>query len=277
MGIDVTIRAKGLFGKPPELKDILHPGIGYGILDDAFRLQEGKTGEYTLIYDMFHIGRGYEVKFNKKSVYLRLSLPAGVLEIQNFYRLVERICGLMGTKRFVRDEETVGLEDIETCIACDMEGSLRALKTIEENIAGDKYRSMYLFGVMHPIAVGVRELKRIDGSLDRLDEFFHEMQNMDAYYAKANAYRRQDGSIFGVYALSAGVKTILPFKPGFFMNDEIQVDDWNIGLVLSEETHEQMSYDQFLEKADVSAVYDTEHFMITLSEEEMREMVTDVI
>lgn len=52
------------------------------------------------------------------------------------------------------------------------------------------------------------------------------------------------------------------------MNDEIQVDDWNIGLVLSEEAHEQMSYDQFLEKADVSAVYDTEHFMITLSEEE---------
>ncbi|MCI9074934.1 MAG: DUF4299 domain-containing protein [Dorea sp.] len=122
MGVDVTIRAKGLFGKPPELKDILHPGIGYGTLDDAFRL----------------------------------SLPAGVLEIQNFYRLVERICGLMGTKRFVRDEETVGL-----------------------------------------------------------DEFFHEMQNMDAYYTKANAYLRQDGSIFGVYALSAGVKTILPFKPGF--------------------------------------------------------------
>lgn len=277
MGVDVTIHAKGLFGKAPVLQDILRAGMGYGILDDAFRLQEGETGEYTLIYDMFHIGRGYEVKFGRRSVYLRLSLPAGVLEIQNFYWLVERICNLMGTRRFVRDEETVGLEDIETCIACDMNGSLRALRTIEEKIAEDTYSSMYLFGVMHPIAVGVRELKRIDGSLDRLDDFFHEMQNMDVYYAKANVYRRQDGSIFGVYALSAGVKTILPFKPSLFMNDEIQVDDWNIGLLLPEEEHGLISYDKFLKKADVSEVYDTEHFIITLSEEAMREMVIEIL
>lgn len=270
MGVDVTIHAKGLFGKAPALKDLLHAGMGYGVMDEYYRLQEGQTGEYTVVYDMFHIGRGYEVKIDKKSVCLRLPLPAGKREIENFYRLTERICEMMKVRQFLRDDAPARLEDIPAYIACDADASLKALESIEKKVGEDPCSAMYLFGAMHPIAVGTRELEMIGGSLEGMDEFFHNMQNMDVYYAGAKVYRRKDGSVFGVYVLTAGVRTILPFRPGLFMNDEVQIDEWYVGLVPGEEEGHMVEYDKFLEKADTGAVYDTEHFLITLQEEEMR-------
>lgn len=272
MSVDVLIKEKGLFKKTRQLSEIIFENMGYGVMDEAFRLSEGETGKYTVVYHKGMICRGFEVSLDKGSVELRMSLPTGDTEIRFFYDYIKRICKLLNIKTFERDGETAGFDKIESYIAGDISASEGALKQIDENISKGEYRSMYLFGAYHPIAMGKRELEIVQHDAQKLGRFFHEMQSVDAYYAKANVYRRNDESLFGVYVLSAGVPTILPFKAEVFMNNELKVDDWNILMVDGDERKGAVSFEDFVANVDTDHIYDTEHFLITLDESQMNEL-----
>ena len=276
MAVDVEIRQKSLLGKLPGVKEILLDGMGYGVMDGDFRLVEGETGDCTVVYDLLQIGRGFEVSFEKKTVCLRLPLPNSEADIRMFYRLTEHVCGLMGVDTFYRDGERIPCrqpELLEELIGCDMEASVGALKQMEENIDAGTYNNMYLFAAKNPISMGKRELAEIGGDLTRLGDFLNRLQQMDVYYAAPKAYQKKDGTIFGIYALTAGVPTVLPRKASLFMNDEIKVDEWYVYLVMAEDQVGTVDFDDFWKTAKVQEYYDAEHEVVQLTAEEMKDIL----
>lgn len=272
MAVDVTIKSKGLFKKTLSIQDILLDGMKYGITDEAFRLEEGKIGKYTVIYDSSCINRGYEISFKRGITELRMPLPTSEQDIKKFYELIEKICKLMNTNVFIHDDEKVSINEIDSLMDGCMRTSEAVLKSMREETTAEK-EGTYLFGAMNPICFGKRELDFIQDDPKKLGEFMHELQSKDVYYAKCNAYKRVDGSIFGVYILTEDVVTVLPCKASLFMNNNIEVNDYNISFVIDGNLSGSIPYDVFLKNVDQSNIYDSEHFIISLSRDKMIELL----
>ncbi len=60
MSAEVKITQRGLFKRLPKFKELLMPDMKYGVMDEGYRLEEGETGEYTVVFfpDVMH--RGFE-------------------------------------------------------------------------------------------------------------------------------------------------------------------------------------------------------------------------
>ena len=130
MAVNVIVKQKGIFGKNITIEDIVGDDLSYGIMDDNYRLKQGEQGEYMVVYDSRHLGRGMEVSFEKKDVNLRLPLPNSEEDIRLFYQTVERVCRGQGVHSFYRDGEKIGLGDFENLIQLDMDASKGALESM---------------------------------------------------------------------------------------------------------------------------------------------------
>lgn len=84
MAVVVTIKSEGLFKTKIEFKDILFPQMRYGIMDEAYRLEEGNVGENIVVFNEKHICRGCEVSFKQKEISLRMPLPTSKEDIYFF-------------------------------------------------------------------------------------------------------------------------------------------------------------------------------------------------
>lgn len=275
MAVDVTIKSSGLFKKQLTFQDILDCDIRYGVMDEAFRLDEGKIGENTVIFSAKHICRGYEVTLKKGEINLRMPLPTSAFDINFFYDLIKMICGKMNVKTFIRDDEKVTFDDIENCKKMDIQASSGALIRMEEDIDNGKYDNMYIFGAINPISIGKRELDKISRDVEKFGEVMNQLQTMDVYYAKASIYQRKDETYFGVYVLTEGVVSVLPYKAKLLMaNNDLKVNDWNIGFVINGNLEGFIPYSDFLDSIDKTEDYDSEHFIITLDEKKMTSLLS---
>lgn len=275
MAVEVTIRSKGLFKKTLDITDILDSDMRYGIMDEAFRLEEGKVGENTVIFRKKNICRGYEVCLKKGEINLRMPLPTSTSDINFFYEYIKRLCEKMNTKIFIRDEEEIGFDEIDNCVKLDIEASVGALKRMEEDINNGKYENMYIFGAVNPVAIGKKELESIGGDATKFGMLMNSLQGMDVYYAKASVYQRKDESYFGVYVLTAEIVSVLPEKPKLVMNENnIKVGDWNIGFVIDGKLEGFISYEDFLKNINKDDEYDSEHFIITLNKDKMEKLLS---
>lgn len=274
MAVEVKIKSKGLFKRNLMFQDILESNMRYGIMDEAYRLDEGKIGEWTVIFNTKQICRGYEVSLKKGEINLRMPLPTSDNDIRYFYEYIKKICAKMNTKEFFREEEKLSFDRIPTCINQDMEASIKALEKIEEGLANKEYSSFYIFGAINPIALGEKELKSIAGNLQSFGKVLNEMQQKDIYYAKSSIYQRKDETNFGVYVLTEGIPTVLPFeaKP-FIIDNNITVKDWYIGFVISESMAGFIPYKDFIDFAKKDDVYDSEHFIINLKKNTLQELL----
>lgn len=274
MAVEVTIKSKGLFKKNLKFIDVIDSDMRYGVMDEAFRLEEGTIGENTVVFKDKNICRGYEIAINKGEVNLRMPLPTSTSDINFFYEYIKRICTKMNTKIFTRDEEVLSLDDIENCIRLDIEASEAALKKIEENINNGTYENMYIFGAINPVALGKKEMESIKGDATKFGILMNSLQGMDVYYAKTKVYQRKNESYFGVYVLTEGIPSVLPEKPKLLMNENnLKVDDWNIGFVVNEKLEGFISYEDFLNNIKKDSEYDSEHFVITLDKDKMQELL----
>lgn len=274
VAVEVTVKSKGLFKRSLKFTDIIDNDMRYGIMDEAFRLEEGTIGENTVIFKDKNICRGYEMSINKGEVNLRMPLPTSTSDINFFYEYIKKICTKMNAKTFTRDNEVLSLGDIENCIKLDIEASEAALKKIEENINNGTYENMYIFGAVNPVALGKKEMENIKGDTTKFGILMNSLQGMDVYYAKASIYQRKDKSYFGVYVLTAEVASVLPEKPALLMNENnLKVDDWNIGFVVNEKLEGFISYKDFLKNITKDSEYDAEHFVITLDKNKMKELL----
>lgn len=273
MAVDVIIKSKGLFKKNIQFNNILIDGMSYGIMDDAWRLDEGKVGEYTILFNPKHVCRGFEVNIVKNTLNLRLPLPTSDEDINYFYAYIKTICEKFKTEEFIRNEEIVTLNKIDSFIKEDSSFCEDVLETMKKDFESGKYVTQYLMGVMHPISFGSKEMGAIH-SIKDLGVFMHQLQSRDLYYAKPNVYQKDIKSYFGIYVLTEAIPSIVPYEAKLFMADKsLKIDYWYISFVCEGNMLGAIPYQDFLNYVDKSDIYDAEHFVITLHKEDMENLV----
>lgn len=282
MAVDVMVKQKGLFGKKITIEDIVGDDLSYGIMDENFRLISNELGEYIIVYDRNNLGRGMEVRFDKKDINLILPLPNTEYDIRLFYKIVERVCHLQGTNSFYRDGEKIELGDYENLIQADMNASTGALENMERGMAEGEYSNMIIFAIKNPISVGQKDLEQMRGEnhfcdLKGFEEFLNWHQQMDVYYAVPHLYQKKDGTIFGAYALTVDVPSVVPVMPKVRMNNvetsnELKVEEWYVSLVISPQNVRTVQYTDFIDFVKEKKWYDVEHIIVALSEGEMKDL-----
>lgn len=274
MSVNVTIKEKGLRKKKLEIKDVILEGMRYGIMDESYRLEEEKVLDNTVIFSDKEIARGYEISLEKGEIHLNMPLPTSENDIYFFYEYVKILCEKLKTKVFIREGEKCTFDQIPSFIDMDIKTSESALKLMEENMNKGEYENMYLFGALNPIAIGKKEIEKIDGNVSKLGELLDYLQRRDLYYAAPQIYQRKDGTYFGVYILTEDVPSIFPYQPKLLVTDKkIEVSEWNIGFVVNKEVKGFVSYDDFLSSVKKEENYDAEHFTIKMKEKEINELL----
>lgn len=265
MSIDITITQKGLLKKALPLPVILGKDLQYGALEGE-RLEPGKLGEADLIaYLPEAIGRGIQIFWRegeKMKVELRSLTPTTREELRAFYDCVGRIAAHWKCDLEVDGEKTT-LRDFQAGFENQVSFTLRALRSMSQEILEGKHESLTLHSAMFPLTLGREEAERFAGaeSLSGFRDFLHEKQNMDVYYAAPMFYRDGEG-VLGLFALREGVRSVFPKVPRvpLGMRDPetgkaLQVDRWEITLGDADMKQVgQVSYDIFLARLPAAKV-----------------------
>lgn len=272
MSVEVRIKNRNLFKRKININDLIFDDIRYGIMDEAFRLEENKIGENIVIFDHNHICRGFEISLNSNEVYLRMPLPTSNKDVEFFYNYIKKVCSKLKSKTFIREDTIVYLDQIDEFINIDIDASKNALKQIQDRIESKEMNNIYFFGAINPICIGKKEIDIIDNSPRKLGELLNELQTKDIYYAKANIYQRKDQTYFGIYVLSEKVPSVLPLSPKLMMpNKDIKINDWYLCFVANEQMIGQINYSDFISNLTDEEYYDSEHFIITLDKIKMED------
>lgn len=272
MAVNVTIEDKRMIPKKYHVEDFIFEGMSCGVMDDAFRLMEGKTGELTIVYGKEKVQRGIELSTKKKKVNLRMSLPTSEDEILFFYDYVKKICSLFHTTVFEREGERSSLTQIPSYIEYDRNASIGALQMMEENLENGTYATLSLYAVYNPIAIDKKDLYLISKDLQKLGTFLEEKQSIDAYYGSATIYQKPDHTMLGIYTLTEDVLSIFPLEPTV-MIDKTKIETIYISFVFDEKMQGIMKYQDFLSNINKDHLYDCGHFLVQLKKEKMGELL----
>ena len=270
MSVTVRIKQKSLFKKKMNIEDIIKfTGLSYGVCDENYRLDRGEIDEHTLIYDEAKLARGFELWLEGSDVLLSLSLPTAPSEIRLFYSLVEQLCKEFNTKKYLREDEEAYLYETDEYIEWDEEASVAALEDMMSKTE-DEYRCFEIFGIYNPISIGQKELQRIDCNLNNLEDFLHEIQSLDVYYATPSVYRKKDtNELFGIYSIVADVPCVVPNKP-YIILDQIKEINYCYVMVRKGMT---VTYDDFINNISSKEYYDASHVIALLNDEEIDDLI----
>lgn len=270
MAVDVKIKQKSLFKKKVTIKEIIElTNLSYGVCDEAYRLIPKEIGPRTILYDKNKLARGIELSLENNDIILRLSLPTTPKEIRCFYKIIETICKNFNTNTYIRNEETVQIEDNGTFIKSDEEGSIYGLKDMKDILATKEYSYMQIFGVYHPIAIGSKEIKEIDNNLENFENLLNKLQQLDLYYAAPKLYQTPD-KLIAVYAIGTEIPSIVPLKPGIISNKSKDIKDWFVFLP----GNKAIKYEDFINNVDQDNYYDANHIIVCLKEEKIKDLIT---
>ena len=270
MSVTARIKQKSLFKKKMNLEDIIKfTGLSYGVCDENYRLDRDEIGEHTLIYDEAKLARGFELWLEGSDVLLSLSLPTAPSEIRLFYSLVEKLCNEFNTKKYLREDEEAYLYEDEEFIKWDEEASLVALEEMTSKTE-DEYRCFEIFGIYNPIAIGQRELQRIDCNLNNLEEYLNEIQSLDVYYATPSVYRKKDtNELFGIYSIVADIPCVVPNKPYIILDQIKGINYWYV-MIRKGMT---VTYDDFINHISSKEYYDANHVIALLNDDEIDALI----
>ena len=222
-----------------------------------------------LIYEESQPARGIELSFEKDDIFLALNLPTTLPEIRCFYNSIERICKKLKKHSYLRDGKKVLLKEKENLIRCDAAASIEALRDIEGKLVSGEYTYFVLFGVLHPVSIGLQEINEINGDLDCFARCLDRLQSIDAYYAWPKSYKISDRWA-GIYVVGADIQSIVPIEPSFLINSSQNIDEWY--MLFGEKR--VVKYQDFIEHVNEKRYYDANHVMVVLSESEI-EMLTE--
>ena len=128
-----------------------------------------------------------------------------------------------------------------------------------------------LCGALNPVAIGLSDARKLGADAERLEKFLHEKQSVKALYAVPKIFQDPNsGELVGVFALMAGVKTILPKKPQAPFYLERPIEKWAAYLYISDDEYGYVSYEDFSKRCARLGEYDALHFLTELSEEQIR-------
>ena len=239
-------------------------------------------------------GRGFELSYNSKnkSYVIRVFTPSTredwILALEYIKTLAKRFNSeIINERGEIYTVDNIDKFDYESDILFGINSI--SLKINDREI--DKY---IIFGINRVVSFDGKMIEKIYASSNAVDTFSNiikEIQYLDAYSAHQNFYKNNDdGKIMGGYALTQGVRTILPYEPSVeFENSDILKNDdisfWNIGLVIidGDENDEKnyygvgnLNYNDFIKKLPKNKYkfIDASYIMVEpLSKEEILDLL----
>lgn len=273
MSVSVRIKQKSLFKKKLNIEEIIKlTNLSYGVSDENYRIIPNEIAEHTLIYDNNRLARGIDISLDDTDVVLLLSLPTSPSEIRKFYEVIEIICNKFNTQNYIREEELVNIKDNEKFIKYDEEGSIAGLEDLQEKISHDEYKRFEIFGVYNPISIGINEIKKINNNLYNLEEYLDKIQSLDVYYATPRVYRVKE-KLIGIYAIGPNIPSVVPTKPYIVLNQIKGIEEWYVMM----KEGKTIKYNDLINNAKNKEYYDANHIIVTLSDNEIDNLLEKYI
>ena len=238
--------------------------------------------------------RGFELSYdNKNKTYVvRIYTPSSredwLLALEYIKALAKRFNSeIVNERGEIYTVDNIDKFDYESDI-------LFGINSISLKISDREIDKYIIFGVNRVVSFDGEMIEKIYSSSSAIDTFSNivkEIQYLDAYSAHQNFYKNNDdGKIMGGYALTQGVRTILPYEPSVeFENSDIlknnDISFWNIGLIIIDgnENDEKsyygvgnLNYNDFIKKLPKNKYkfIDASYIMVEpLSKEEILELV----
>ena len=239
-------------------------------------------------------GRGFELSYNNKNknYVIRVFTPSTredwLLALEYIKALAKRFNSeIVNERREIYTVDNIDKFDYESDI-------LFGINSISLKISDREIDKYIIFGVNRVVSFDGKMIEKIYSSSSSIDTFSNivkEIQYLDAYSAYQNFYKNNDdGKIMGGYALTQGVRTILPYEPSveFESSDILKNDDisfWNIGLIIidGDENDEKsyygvgnLNYNDFIKKLPKNKYkfIDASYIMVEpLSKEEILDLL----
>ncbi|MBR8461270.1 DUF4299 family protein [Campylobacter sp. faydin G-105] len=189
-------------------------------------------------------GRGFELDYDEitKTYNIRVATPS---TRDDWYIALEYLSNL--AKKLSSDIAT-DIDDkkynSDSILKFDYEKDVMfGLEIMRENLSGDLQTNIN-YGVIRPLALNLVMVDEILASSDPIDAYSQKLtqvQYIDAYSARQRFFRANNsGEIIGLYTLTQGVDTILPYKPGveYYNLDTLggeEVSQWQLSFVCFDE------------------------------------------
>ena len=269
MSVNVRIMQKGFFKRKKfEMEDLVKIShLSFGVMDENFQLIPNQIGTHTLLFDRKYLQRGIEIYIQNHDICLNLSLPTSMDEIQLFYYLVKLYCDFMDTHEFVKDDILMDVKEMDLQMVYDKRTSADALRDLMDKCDDDS-RYFEVFGILHPISIGKKELEYFHADLDLFGNYLHHKQAIDAYFASPRIYNA-NGKRIGMYALGADIPTILPLEPYVVLDQIKDVEEWYVFM-----DQKLVKYTDLMGYLSNSLYYDANHRLYTVSKETIEKALT---
>ena len=265
MSVTARIKQKSLFRKKLNIEEIIKlTNLSYGVCDENYRIIQNEIANHTLIYDKNKLARGIDISLDGTDIVLLLSLPTTPSEIRKFYEVIQIICNELNIQNYIREKEKVSIKDNDKFIKFDEEGSIAGLKDLEEKIGQDEYKRFEIFGVYNPISIGLKEIKKINNSLNNFEDYLNKIQSLDVYYATPRVYRVKE-KLIGIYAIGANIPSVVPTEPYIVLNQINGIEEWYVMI----KEGKTVKYVDFINNVENKEYYDANHVIVTLSEKEI--------
>lgn len=223
-------------------------------------------------------GRYIDLEYDKtqQTYNVQILTPSTLADWSQALTLVSKLSSRLGTS--IRDEHGREFSSSSVWDYPYQEDIVFGL----EDFLKSGYPLVYQDGVRRRIALSpqmVEGFLKEDNPAQSYSDFFTLRQYLDAYDAQSKFYGNdQNQQILGVYTLTAGVDTILPFELSLAQEDVEYIDEsklsWCCNLVGCDDTdpdnvekfffYKRISYSDFLERLpnDMAQVFDGEKIYV---------------
>ncbi len=185
--------------------------------------------------------RGFELSYDDKtgSYAVRIFAPSSIADYESAFDYIKKLCVFLENDNITtEDNETYTSDTISTY---NYKEQIRCtLEAIYNNLKNSDHEHFEIFGLHRPVALNkkiIREIIKTKEAVENFSSFITNLQYIDAYSARQKIYKKDDGSIFGVYTITETVPTIIPFTPCIEYENADTVKDsdvsqWLMGLVV---------------------------------------------
>lgn len=185
--------------------------------------------------------RGFELSYDDKtgSYEIRIFTPSAVADYETAFDYLKKLCAFLGNDKITTEDNEAYTAD--TITAYNYKEQIGyALEAIYNNLKNSDHEHFEIFGLHRPVALNkkiIKEIIKTKEAVENFSSFITNLQYIDAYSAKQKIYKKDDGSIFGVYTITETVPTIIPFTPCIEYENADTVKDsdvsqWLMGLVV---------------------------------------------
>ena len=185
-------------------------------------------------------GRGFELNYNEseKSYEVRVLTPSARADWQIALEFMSNLAARLGSS-IVADTDEQSY-DAQGILKFDYERDIMfGLQATKNDFEKNKTDTYINYGITRPFVMNSAMIDEILADADPVGKYSQMLvstQHLDAYAAHQQFFENEAGEILGLYVLSQGLDTLLPFEPYIeYENLEIlgdrKVAKWQLSLV----------------------------------------------